>query len=290
MSARHRLPPVLHPAAVQSRRHDHGLRPRHGRASAFARCHGRRARTSAHHQRHGRRRLLAQRPDQRRRQRRLQPQRQRDRRRRQQLHRGHRRPGHALVARRHTARAAPATRSSGRCAAWASSGCGQSTRTYRCRGDARRAARGADHEGERAEGDRRASGVHAQPAAPRASRWSRRRSTRGERVVRERFGVDSDTCTGDHSCIRLSGCPSLTIKRQSRSAAHRPGRDRPRQLRRLRRLRRGRARGGAVPVVLQGAHRQQSDRLGSLRSPACARPSSAALQRRDARRRARLAF
>src|SRR3546814_17700782 len=34
----------------------------------------------------------------------------------------------------------------------------------------------------------------------------------GKRVVRERFGVDSDTCTGDHSCIRLSGCPSLTIK------------------------------------------------------------------------------
>jgi indolepyruvate ferredoxin oxidoreductase alpha subunit len=34
----------------------------------------------------------------------------------------------------------------------------------------------------------------------------------GERVVRERFGVDPDTCTGDHSCIRLSGCPSLTIK------------------------------------------------------------------------------
>ena len=34
---------------------------------------------------------------------------------------------------------------------------------------------------------------------------------RGERVVRERFGVDPDTCTGDHSCIRLSGCPSLTI-------------------------------------------------------------------------------
>ncbi|MDB5820753.1 MAG: putative indolepyruvate oxidoreductase, subunit alpha, partial [Rhizobacter sp.] len=34
----------------------------------------------------------------------------------------------------------------------------------------------------------------------------------GKRVVRERFGIDSDTCTGDHSCIRLSGCPSLTIK------------------------------------------------------------------------------
>jgi indolepyruvate ferredoxin oxidoreductase alpha subunit len=35
---------------------------------------------------------------------------------------------------------------------------------------------------------------------------------RGERKVRERFGVDPDTCTGDHSCIRLSGCPSLTVK------------------------------------------------------------------------------
>ena len=34
----------------------------------------------------------------------------------------------------------------------------------------------------------------------------------GKRVVREKFGVDPDTCTGDHSCIRLSGCPSLSIK------------------------------------------------------------------------------
>ena len=40
----------------------------------------------------------------------------------------------------------------------------------------------------------------------------RQRIAAGERVVRERFGVDADTCTGDHSCIRLSGCPSLTIK------------------------------------------------------------------------------
>jgi indolepyruvate ferredoxin oxidoreductase, alpha subunit len=37
----------------------------------------------------------------------------------------------------------------------------------------------------------------------------------GERVVRTRFGVDEETCTGDHSCIRLSGCPSLTIKPSS---------------------------------------------------------------------------
>ena len=34
----------------------------------------------------------------------------------------------------------------------------------------------------------------------------------GERVLRTRFGVDEDTCSGDHSCIRLSGCPSLTVK------------------------------------------------------------------------------
>ena len=34
----------------------------------------------------------------------------------------------------------------------------------------------------------------------------------GKRVVRTRFGVDEDTCTGDHSCIRLSGCPSLSVK------------------------------------------------------------------------------
>ena len=34
----------------------------------------------------------------------------------------------------------------------------------------------------------------------------------GRRVVRTRFGVDEDTCTGDHSCIRLSGCPTLTVR------------------------------------------------------------------------------
>jgi indolepyruvate ferredoxin oxidoreductase alpha subunit len=35
----------------------------------------------------------------------------------------------------------------------------------------------------------------------------------GERIVKERFGVDEDVCTGDHACIRLSGCPSLSVKR-----------------------------------------------------------------------------
>jgi indolepyruvate ferredoxin oxidoreductase alpha subunit len=38
------------------------------------------------------------------------------------------------------------------------------------------------------------------------------RLKRGMRVARARFGVDEEICTGDHSCIRLSGCPSLTVK------------------------------------------------------------------------------
>ena len=39
-----------------------------------------------------------------------------------------------------------------------------------------------------------------------------RRLKEGLRSVRTRYGVDEDTCTGDHSCIRLSGCPTLTVK------------------------------------------------------------------------------
>ena len=34
----------------------------------------------------------------------------------------------------------------------------------------------------------------------------------GKRTLRARFYIDSKTCTGDHACIRISGCPSLTIK------------------------------------------------------------------------------
>ena len=34
----------------------------------------------------------------------------------------------------------------------------------------------------------------------------------GRRVVKPRFGVDEDVCTGDHACMRLSGCPSLSVK------------------------------------------------------------------------------
>lgn len=34
----------------------------------------------------------------------------------------------------------------------------------------------------------------------------------GRRIEAPRFGVDEDVCTGDHACIRLSGCPSLSLK------------------------------------------------------------------------------
>jgi len=33
----------------------------------------------------------------------------------------------------------------------------------------------------------------------------------GARVEAPRFGVDPDVCTGDKSCMRLNGCPSLTL-------------------------------------------------------------------------------
>ena len=46
----------------------------------------------------------------------------------------------------------------------------------------------------------------------RVKRQVRKDIANGVRNARERFGIDSDTCTGDHSCIRLSGCPSLSIK------------------------------------------------------------------------------
>ena len=34
----------------------------------------------------------------------------------------------------------------------------------------------------------------------------------GRRVEAPRFGVDEAVCTGDHACMRLSGCPSLGLK------------------------------------------------------------------------------
>jgi indolepyruvate ferredoxin oxidoreductase alpha subunit len=40
----------------------------------------------------------------------------------------------------------------------------------------------------------------------------KRKIESGKRTVNARLGVDPDVCTGDHSCMRLNGCPSLTLK------------------------------------------------------------------------------
>ena len=42
--------------------------------------------------------------------------------------------------------------------------------------------------------------------------WITSRLERGERIERVKYGVDEDVCNGDHACIRLSGCPTLTLK------------------------------------------------------------------------------
>ena len=170
--------------------------------------------------------------------------------RRQRLLGRDRRAGHPVLARRDNAsRAAPTTRSRRRCAAWASNGCGRIDRTYDV-GKMRDLLREALTTKEtRAEGDRRRSECQLNRQR-RGKPLVRDAVKRGERVVRERFGVDPDTCTGDHRCIRLSGCPSLSVAPIRRPAARGPGRGRGQQLRRLRRVRRGGGRGRAVPVLL----------------------------------------
>jgi len=42
--------------------------------------------------------------------------------------------------------------------------------------------------------------------------WIQSLLKKGQRVVRVKYGVDEDVCNGDHACIRLSGCPTLTLK------------------------------------------------------------------------------
>jgi indolepyruvate ferredoxin oxidoreductase alpha subunit len=42
--------------------------------------------------------------------------------------------------------------------------------------------------------------------------WLTSLLSKGERVERVKYGVDEDVCNGDHACIRLSGCPTLTLK------------------------------------------------------------------------------
>jgi NAD-dependent dihydropyrimidine dehydrogenase PreA subunit len=54
--------------------------------------------------------------------------------------------------------------------------------------------------------------MHAEQAAPRKALMNKA-IKEGRRVEAPRFGVDEDICTGDHACMRLSGCPSLSLKK-----------------------------------------------------------------------------
>ena len=49
-------------------------------------------------------------------------------------------------------------------------------------------------------------------ALRRIKPWIQSLLKKGKRVVRVKYGVDEDVCNGDHACIRLSGCPTLTLK------------------------------------------------------------------------------
>ena len=159
-----------------------------------------------------RRRLLAQRPRLLDRQRRVQQARRRDADRRQLLFRGDRRAGHSLLAR---AQSAPQDQQQHRrrgARASAPNGCARSTAPTTSRKMRDTLARGADDEGR---AGRRSSSPRRNACSTNSGacgRCSPRRSKPGERVVREKFGVDDDICTGDHACIRLSGCPSLSVK------------------------------------------------------------------------------
>ena len=159
---RHRLSPVFDPAAIQHRRHHHGLRP------------GWRRRIGVQHQirqtrdrDHGRRRLLAQRPRIEHRQRRVQQVEQRPHHCRQRLHGRHRRSGHhVLGGKQQDSRHQEHNREGGarrRCRL----GPHDHEHVQRCQ-DARHVARGADHAPARPQGDHRPIRMHAQQAAARA--------------------------------------------------------------------------------------------------------------------------
>ncbi len=49
----------------------------------------------------------------------------------------------------------------------------------------------------------------------RVKPWVADLARTGRRTVRVKYGVDEDVCSGDHSCIRISGCPTLSLKASS---------------------------------------------------------------------------
>ena len=122
-----------------------------------------------------------------------------------------------------------------------------------------------DHRGRRAQGDHRRRAECQLERQRRVKPETAARLKAGERVGAPRFGVDPDVCTGDQSCMRLNGCPSLTLKPSQDPLRDDPVAHVDDDLRRLRALRRGGPRRGALPVVLRGGGRPQPGRVGPRR-------------------------
>ena len=95
----------------------------------------------------------------------------------------------------------------------------QIDRTYDVAQDARHAARGADHGCAGPQDHRRLVRMHAEQAAPGKAPDANGEERDGRPVLRHALVSMRIICTGDHACIRLSGCPSLSVKRHRRSSA-----------------------------------------------------------------------
>ena len=227
---RHRLPPVLDPAALQPGRHHHGLRPGRVQRRGLQRAGG-----QAPDLHHGRRRLLAQRPVLGHRQRRVQQVRRRHRHRRQLLRVGHRRPGHPVLARReprplHQQPHRPRRARRGRAM-------GAHAGSHLRRGQGARHHRGsAHHRRQGPQGHHRAVRVHAEQAAPHQAavqQGGQGRQARGQGTLRRR-PRRLHRRPRLYPAVRL---PLADRQGQRRSAKGRPGRARGKQLRGLRQLR-----------------------------------------------------
>src|SRR5258706_10919275 len=126
-------------------------------------------------------------------------------------------------------------------------------------------AQGGDaHRRARPQGDHRGWRVPARAPAPGAGRGCRKAQARracGAHALRRRRR-DLHRRPFLHPVVRL---PVADRQAEPRSAAHRPGDHRDRQLRGLRTVRRGRPCGGAVPVILPRRADPQSELVGSRR-------------------------
>ena len=263
---RHRLPRVCDLRAVQ-----HGQLDPRLRHVARQRSRGRAEPRSPSDFGDGRRRLLAQRPDHRRHVEPVQQGRRRADHHAERLRLGHRPAVPAVVEREPAGRGARHGHRDD--AALARRHVAAQGAHLRRREDGRDAQGGDAHRRARAQGHHRRRRMPARAPAPRARRGrgeaQARRARRRDALRRRRRDLHRRPLL--HSLV---GLPVADGEAQSRSAAHRSGGDGDRKLRRLRPVRRGRACGGAVPVVLPRRGGAQSERVGPAAAMLSARASS----------------